>query len=121
MFRLRPVLPSSKFTSFFTPLQDTLLYCNDSVNQVGLSHDTMVCECMMFSELITKVHVYLFPFQLKVLMFQLTTNPIKVYVHGFCSFYLMVPLMMSSSAELSVMISVAFCECPIYLRVVLSA
>ena len=54
---LNPVFPRSDVPSFSTPLQDTLLYCNGSVYQVGLIHDQMVCGWMMFSELITNVHV----------------------------------------------------------------
>ena len=116
---LMPVLYSSEVPSFSTPSQDTLLYCNDIVYQVGLSHAPMVCGWMMFSELITKVHVSWFTFHLKVLLFHSITNPIKSNFHGFCSFF-MVPLMMPSAVKLSVMTSVACCGCPISIRVVLS-
>ena len=75
----------------------------------------------MFIEVITKVHVYWFPFYLKVLLFQSIMYPIKEHVYGFVRFCLMVPLMMPSAVELSVMISVAYCGCPISFRVVLSA
>ena len=81
-----PMFPISEVPSFRTPLQYTLLYCNGRVYQVGLSHAPMVCGWIMFSELITKFHVLWFPFYLKVLLFQLIANPIKVHVHGFCSF-----------------------------------
>ena len=83
---LSPVLPSSEVTSFRTPLQDTLLYCNNIVHLVGFSHVLMVCGWMMFSEVITKVHMYWLPFYLKVLLFQLITDPIKLHVHVFCPF-----------------------------------
>ena len=56
------VFPRSEVPSFITPSQDTLLYCNASVHQVGLSHAPMVCKWMIFSELITKVHVSWFTF-----------------------------------------------------------
>ena len=84
---LRLVFPSSEVPSFSTPSQDTLLYCNYSVYQAGLSHAPMVCGWMMFSELITKVYVSWFTFHLKVLLFQLITNQIKAHVHGFCPFF----------------------------------
>ena len=121
--RLRsiPVFLRSQVPSVSTPSQDTLLYCNDSIYQVGLSHAPMVCGWMMFSEVITKVHVSWFPFHLKVLLFHLIANPIKMHVHGFYFFSLMVTLMMPSAVELSVMISVACCGWPISLRVVLIA
>ena len=83
---LSPVFPSSEVPSFSTPLQDTLLYCNDSVHHVGLSHAPMVCGWMMFSEVIAKVHVSWFPFYFKVLLLHLIMYPIKAHVHGFCSF-----------------------------------
>ena len=83
---LSPVLPSSEVPSFSTFLQDTLLYCNVSVYQLGLSHAPMVCGWMMFSESITKVHVSWFTFDLKVILFHSIANLIKAHIHGFCSF-----------------------------------
>ena len=116
---LSPMFPISEVPIFSTPSQDTLLYSNDSVYQVGLSHAPMVRVWMMLSELITKVHVSCFPFYLKVLLFQLIVNPVKAHIHGF--FNSMVPLMMTSAVEFSVMILVACCGCPISLRVILIA
>ena len=86
MLGLIPVLFSSKVPSFSTPSQDMLLYCNDSVHQVGLYRAPMVCGWMVFIEVITKLHVYWFLFYLKVLLFHSITDPIKAHVHGFCSF-----------------------------------
>ena len=77
----------SEVHSFIKPLQDTLLYCNVSVHQVGLSYAPMVCGWMMFSEVITKIHVSWFPFYLKVLLIHSITYPIKAHVHGFISFF----------------------------------
>ena len=83
---LSPVFPSSEVTSFITPLQDTLLYCNGSVRQVGFSCAPVVCGWIIFSEVITNIHVSWFQFYLKVLLFHSIIYPIKSRVHGFISF-----------------------------------
>ena len=86
-----------------------------------MSHAPIVCGWILFSELVTKVHVSWFPFNLKVLQFHSIANPIKVHIHGFCLYFFIVPLMMLSAVELSVMVSVACCMCPISLSVFLIA
>ena len=60
-------------------------------------------------------------FELKVLLFHLITYPIKAHVHGFSKLFFMVPIMITSAVELSVIIMVACCGWSISFRVVLSA
>ena len=75
---------------------------------------------MMLWKVIPEVHVSWLPFDIKVRLFHSLTYPIKAHARGFGAVFLMVPLMIPSTVEFSVIILEASCGWPISFMVVLS-